>query len=176
MVVEFGQGGEVGVQVYRAGATSGLGCAGEEVDKHVGTELVHGAQLPSSAQAASELVEAGGDGGDPVGWEVEAEQVGGAVRGGFTHHPPTRNRLVVPIPGRCGVGVDAEAPDASVELAGGEAGCVVDHVLDNLPGRGDAEVAGGMNDQASPPGIDLTGVLLGFGTLLCNGAYVYRKG
>lgn len=25
-------------------------------------------------------------------------------------------------------------------------------------------------------GIDLTGVMLGFGTLLCNGAYVYRKG
>lgn len=40
----------------------------------------------------------------------------------------------------------------------------------------EADLAHHFSRKDYEPGIDLTGVLLGFGTLLCNGAYVYRKG
>jgi len=40
----------------------------------------------------------------------------------------------------------------------------------------EADLSHHFNRKDYEPAIDLTGVLLGFGTLLCNGAYVYRKG
>lgn len=40
----------------------------------------------------------------------------------------------------------------------------------------EADLYGGFNRSTAEAGADLCGVLLGFGTLLCNGAYIYKKG
>ena len=40
----------------------------------------------------------------------------------------------------------------------------------------EADLYGGFNRTTAEAGADLCGVMLGFGTLLCNGAYIYKKG
>ncbi len=75
VVVELGEGGEVDVDVDYSGTAGGLVGAVEEVEEDVGAELVHAAGFGFGSEALGELIDTPGDGGDPVGWEIEPQEV-----------------------------------------------------------------------------------------------------
>ena len=54
--------------------------------------------------------------------QVEAEEVGGSVSGGFRHDAAIRNGVSVALLGVVGVRFDAEPGDAGAELSGGQPG------------------------------------------------------
>ena len=90
----------------------------------------------------------------PVGREVPAAEVGGAVVGGFEDDTALFDRLVVALLGGVGVGLDAEATKSGGELAGGEGGGVVDHQRDHPAGRRFVEVGGAVGDDPGAGQVD----------------------
>jgi hypothetical protein len=116
----------------------------EEVEEDVGAEL-------------GELGDGAGDGGDPLGWEVESQQVGGAVGVWFGDHSPVYHGVTVAVCGLLGVDLDAVAPEVGGELSRGEPGGVLEDLVDDGAGGGDGQVGGASNHDPGPAGVDVSG-------------------
>lgn len=101
-----------------------------------------------------DAVDAAGHCGDPVRRQIEAAEVCRAVVRRLHDHPAPFDGVLVALGGRLGIGLDAEAADASGQLAGGEGGGIVDDCRSDPAGRFLGEVGGAVGDGSGPGWID----------------------
>ena len=127
---QIGQRGHIHPQFDPAGVP--LAAAGEQVQQHIGAQLVHRPWLAGAAEAAGDLVDV-----THGGRHLCRRQVGGvdgsrAEVGGFRHDLTPRDSMLVAFSSVIGIGLDAPLPHARSQLPGREPGRYLDDPIHHL--------------------------------------------
>ena len=96
------------------------GSTGQDVEEHVGPQLVQGPDVAVGFGGPGDAVDAVFGGGGPVGGQVLSGQPGGVVTVGADVDPPVGHALLVPLLRQRRVGLDSPHRQAGLQLGRGQ--------------------------------------------------------
>jgi hypothetical protein len=146
LLVQSDQGGEIDADVHHRLPTVWRRVpAFEQVEQHVGADLVDAAGFTVGLEAAGDTGEAVHDRRHPIGRQIRGDQGGRPRVVGAGDDHATLDRLFVPPPSVFRIG--AQLADPGPQLTRRPAPDPIEHVCGNVPNAGLVEVTGALDDH-----------------------------
>lgn len=104
----------------------------EQVEDHIGTQLIHRSRFACATEGAGGSVDAGADAGGPIEGKIQQIQMSGPIGARFQHHSPLIDRFSVAVGGVVGIDLDPHLLDRRRQLARGQLRCLFQHPIGHL--------------------------------------------